>query len=173
MKCEEVSQQLIEYLDRRANSAERQEMEEHLAACAACRGRAEEFRALSGVLDELPAVEPSFGFDARVRQRIAAEPQRKWFGRLMPQPRLAFSMALLLALCILVVKLPQRNPGIAPTTAASENEQFQEIRDLGVLEDYDVLTNFDALSELTPVSTKQPQDQAPPAKQSSNDNGGA
>ena len=42
MKCEEVSKELIGYLDRRANSAERREVEEHLVACAACRTRAEE-----------------------------------------------------------------------------------------------------------------------------------
>ena len=76
MKCEEVSKELIAYLDRRANSAERREVEEHLAGCAACRTRAEEFRRVWSVLDELPAIEPSFGFDARVRQRVAAEPQR-------------------------------------------------------------------------------------------------
>ena len=97
MKCEEVSKELIGYLDRRANSAERRQVEEHLLECAACRTRAEEFRNVWSVLEEVPAIEPSFGFDARVRQRVAAEPQRRWFSWFVPQPRLAFSVAVLSA----------------------------------------------------------------------------
>ena len=54
MKCEEVSKELIGYLDRRANSAERQQVEEHLLECAACRTRAEEFRNVWNVLEEVP-----------------------------------------------------------------------------------------------------------------------
>ena len=97
MKCENISKELIAYLDRRANSAERSMVEEHLAECAACQARAEEFRKLWSVMDEMPVIEPSLGFDARVRQRVAAEPRERWFGWLVPQPRLAFSMAFLLA----------------------------------------------------------------------------
>jgi len=173
MKCEEVSKELIGYLDRRANSAERRQVEEHLVRCAACRTRAEEFRNLWTVLEEVPAIEPSFGFDARVRQRVAAQPRPQWFRWFVPQPRLAFSMALLLALSVWMVKLPQRNAALAPaTTAANENEQFQAIKDLGVLDNYEVLTKFDALSELTPSPVRQaekPQQNRPPA----NGNGGA
>ena len=107
-KCEEVSKQLVAYLDRRANSAERQEVEEHLAACRACHERAEGFRKLWGVLDEVPLVEPSLSFDARIRARIAEEPRPRWFRWLVPQPRLAFSMALLLALSVWMARLAAR-----------------------------------------------------------------
>lgn len=158
------------YVNGRANPAERREMEEHLLACSACRTRAQEFRALSSVLNELPSVEPSLGFDARVRQRVVDEPRRQWLRWFVPQPRLAFSVALLAALCVLMVRLPQRNQGTAATAATSE-EQFQEIRDLGVLENYDVLTKLDALSELAPAQPPQSQHQL--EQQSPNDNGGA
>ena len=66
MKCENVSNDLISYLDMRMDSAERREMEEHLAGCAACRTRAEEFRGVRNMLGELPAIEPSFGFIATI-----------------------------------------------------------------------------------------------------------
>jgi len=172
MKCEDVSRELIAYLDRRANSAERRLMEDHLVACEACRVRAEEFRKLWGALDEMPVIEPSFGFDARVRQRVAAEPRMRWFGWLVPQPRLALSMVFLVALCVWIVRLPRQGSGVTTSPVeASENEQFQVIRDLGVLEDYDVLTKFDALSELAPPPVQQPEpprhDQHP-----TNENGG-
>jgi anti-sigma factor RsiW len=173
MKCEEVSKELVGYLDRRANSAERRQVEEHLVRCAACRTRAEEFRNLWSVLEEVPVAEPSLGFDARVRQRVAAEPRPQWFRWLVPQPRLAFSMALLLALSVWMAKLPQRNTVLAPATAAAnENEQFQAIKDLRVLDNYEVLTKFDALSELTPAQ-EQDAEKARKNRASSSVDGGA
>jgi predicted anti-sigma-YlaC factor YlaD len=168
MKCEEVSKELIPYLDRRANSADRREIEEHLLACEACRKRAEEFRKLFGVLDEVPLYEPSFGFDARLRQRMAEEPKRRWFTWFVPQPRLAFSMALLVALSVWVARLPQRNPGPA-ANSLTPDEQFQMIEHLGVLENYDLLTKSDVLAEVpaAPASESDQQDQ-----QSPDDSGG-
>jgi anti-sigma factor RsiW len=159
MKCEDVSKELIGYLDRRANSAERRQVEEHLTKCAACRARAGEFRELWSVLEEVPAIEPSFGFDARVRQRVAAEPRPRWFD-FVPQPRLAFSMALLFALSVWLAKLPQSNTGAVATTVQADSEQFQAIKDLGVLDNYEVLTKFDALSELTPTAA-EPSEKLP------------
>jgi anti-sigma factor RsiW len=159
MKCEDVSNELIAYLDRRANSAERQEVEEHLVGCATCRTRAEEFRKLWTVLDEVPVLEPSAAFDARVRERIASEPQRRWFARLVPQPRLAFSVALLAVLTVWLAGRPQDRT--APfATAPTDEEQFQMIDHLGVLENFDVLTKSDVLSELP----ARPQSEEAPAQ---------
>jgi anti-sigma factor RsiW len=150
MKCEDISKELIAYLDRRANSAERRAVENHLGACAACRARAEDLRKLWSVLDEMPVIEPSLGFDARLRARAGAEPRPRWFGWLVPQPRLAFSMALLLALGVWMAKLPGTPApiGTAAQAEQAQQEDFNAIKDLGVLENYDVLTKFDALSEL-------------------------
>ena len=167
MKCEEVSKELIEHLSRSADSVQPREVEEHLAGCAACRKRAKELRGIWNVMDELPAVEPSFGFDARVRQRVAAEPRRRWFELFVPQPRLALSIALLIALMVLVVKLPLKNAGTIGTTAVTQQEDFNAIKNLGVLENYDVVTKMDVLSELTPVAA-QP-DQSPQNGTESND----
>lgn len=153
MNCNDVSRGLVAYLDRRANSAERQEIEEHLTACADCRTRAEQFRALWGVMDELPVIEPSFGFDSRVRQRVAAEPQRKWFGWIVPQPRLALSAALLAVLAVWMVKTSPVNTHTETTTASVQQEDFNAIQNLDVLENYDVVTSMDALSELAPAGT--------------------
>jgi anti-sigma factor RsiW len=156
MKCEDVSKELIPYLDRRASSADRHEVEEHLAACVACRTRAEELRALWSVLDEVPIVEPSLGFDTRMRARIAEEPRPRWFRWFVPQPRLALSLVLLLAVSVWIARLPQDNSGLAGT-AQSEHEQFQVIKNLDVLENYDVLSKFDALDEV-------PADELPAAQ---------
>lgn len=159
MKCEDVSRGLIAYLDGRADAAQRSSVEEHLAGCAACRTRAEEFRKVWAVLDEVPAVEPSFSFDARVRQRIAAEPRPHWYSWFLPAPRIAFATALLIALAVWVGRIELTNPGTPPTVATIQQEDFNAIKDLGVLENYDVVTKMDALSELAPATTSQPAKQ--------------
>lgn len=177
MKCEEVSNELMAYVDGRASGGARREIEEHLTGCAACRTRVEEFRKVWSVLDEAPAIEPSFGFDARLRQRIAAEPRRSRFFSFVPQPRLALSMALLAAMLVLVVKLPMRNPVMQPQSAALQQEDFNAIKNLNVLENYDVVTKLGALSDLvsTPLNdSQQPLGgmQGEPSRQQSTDDGG-
>jgi anti-sigma factor RsiW len=169
MKCAEVSKELIAYLDRRANSAERRDVEAHLLACQSCRTRAEEFRKLWGVLDELPVEEPSFGFDARLRQRISSEPAR-WFPWFVPQPRLAFSMALLVALSVWIAHLPAPKTGSNSASAPTEDEQFQMIEHLGVLENYDMLSKSDVLAEVPPAPAAQPDQEN---QQAPDDGGGS
>jgi anti-sigma factor RsiW len=154
-KCDDVSNQLIAYLDRRANSADRAEVEDHLASCASCRTRAEEFRMMFGALDQIETIEPSASFDARVRERITQEARPRWFSWLVPQPRLAFAMALLLVLSVWMAKLPRENANVAAT--GTEQQDFDAIKDLDVLENYDVLSKFDALDEV-------PEDQAAPSQ---------
>jgi len=166
MKCENVSKELIAYLDRRASSAERLVVEKHLAECASCHMRAEEFRKLWDVMGEMPVIEPSLSFDARVRQRVAAEPRRGWMGWFVPQPRLAFSIAFLLMLSVWIARMPGQPvaPGTAAPVVSAQQEDFNAIKDLGVLENYDVVTKMDALSELVPVVSDpsvQPQKDEP------------
>lgn len=164
MKCEDVSKELIAYLDRRANSAERRDVEEHLVTCEACRTRAEEFRKLWTVLDEVPVTEPSFGFDARLRQRIAAEPKPRWFMWLVPQPRLALAMVLLVALSVWIARSRDR-----AANNLSADEQFQMIEHLGVLENYDLLSKSDVLAEVPAA----PAPQADQDNQAPDDGGGS
>jgi anti-sigma factor RsiW len=160
MNCQGMEQDLIAYLDGKANPALRRQASEHLLACSACRERAEEFRALWSVLDEVPAISPSPAFDAAVRQRVAAEPRRAGFWAwLVPSPRLGFALTAVVALAIWLssVQAP-RQPAVAVAPASSETE-FAMIRELPVLEDYDVLQGFDALSELS-VQQSASQDHA-------------
>lgn len=157
MSCEKISNALIAYLDGRAGVQDRVVVEAHLKLCAACRERAEEIRRLWQVMAEVPTVEPSLTFDARLRQRIAEAPKPKFWGWMIPAPRFALTIALLVALSVWVGgrKPSSVNP---QSSAANSEEQFRMIKDLGVLENYDVLSNFDALSDL-PASTQPAQDQ--------------
>jgi len=155
MNCERMETRLVAFLDGRLEAAERVEVDAHLAGCAACRARAEEFRALWGVLDAAPAFEPSAAFDARLRQRIAGEPRAWWLGWLVPSPRMAVAAALLVILSISIVSLaPPPETATAQVAQNSSEEEFKLINNLPLLEDYDVLTNFEVLTELSKAPAK-------------------
>ena len=153
MNCARMDERLIPYLDGKLAAGERREMEAHLAACAACRRRADEFRAVTGLLDELPVVEPSPAFDVRVRARVAAAPPRQgWWAWLTPSPRVAFAATLLLMLTVWTASRPPEsdpyNHGQNGPVLTSTDQDFGMIKDLPVLEDYDVLSNFEPLADL-------------------------
>jgi anti-sigma factor RsiW len=153
-RCAAIESKLIAYLDGLAQPDERHAVEEHLASCASCRTRAEEFRALYSALDDLPVISPSPAFDASLRARIAAEPPRRSFWNLMPSPRLAFAVTALVVMSVwlsspsrLPVSPAVVNQASTPAQVAAESESGMD-RDLSVLENYDVVSKFDALSEL-------------------------
>ncbi len=148
MTCKEFESGILSYTDGRAGDAELRTLESHLAACAACRARVAEFRSVWSALDEAPALDPSPAFDARLRQRMAAEPRRTWFGWLVPSPRLMMATAALALLFVWVTMRPVTQPRPDEQSVAAIDVDQQ------VLEDYDVLADFEALSTLPPAEPK-------------------
>jgi anti-sigma factor RsiW len=160
MSCNRMESRILPYVDGRLKNGEMKEMEAHLKTCAACQLRVNEFRAVSGLLDELPQIEPSGAFDARVRARVAAEPvKQSWWSVFAPSPRVAFAASMLLLAMVWFGSRP--NDSLAPPNGAVDQEA-QVMSDLPVLENFDVLSNFDALSDLPqPVSDDSNQQQQP------------
>lgn len=156
MSCERMQTRLLEFLDGRLKPNELPEVEKHLAACASCRLRVEEFRAVSGLLDELPMIEPSPAFDARVRARVAAEPPARhgFWAFLHFSPRIAFAAS---ALLLAIVWFGYTRPVSAPPPSIDDAQMMQ---DLPVLEDHDVLTNFEPLKDL-PAAAQADDDKDP------------
>jgi anti-sigma factor RsiW len=148
MSCSRMEKQMMPYVDGRLKASEQREVEAHLASCAACRLRVKEFRAVSGLLDELPQIEPSSAFDARVRARVAAEPvKQSWWAVFAPSPRAAFAGAMLLLAMIWIGSRPASTvPGDSQNVAV--NSGNIDPNDLPVLENYDVLANFEPLTDL-------------------------
>jgi anti-sigma factor RsiW len=137
MSCSRMENRILPYVDGRLKEGERLEMEKHLAACTACQLRVNEFRAVTGLLDELPVIQPSEAFDLRVHARVAAEPvKQSWWASFMPAPRVALAASMLL---LATVWIGTRSN---PVPIAQD--------DIPVLENYDVLANFDPLTELPP-----------------------
>jgi anti-sigma factor RsiW len=157
MSCNRIESKILSYVDGRLKANEAREVERHLAVCAACRLRVNEFRAVSGLLDELPQIEPSPAFDARVRARVAAEAAKpSWWAWLAPSPRVVFAASMLL---LATVWIGSRQPTVEPTGAVSVPEQERIESDMPVLENYDVLSNFEALTDLpTQNEEDNPQD---------------
>jgi len=137
MSCGRMEKKILGYVDGRLKESERLEMEKHLEACAACRLRVNEFRAVSGLLDELPVIEPSEAFDLRVHARVAAEPMKQsWWAWFAPSPRVAFAASMLLLATVWIGK----------ESGTTQPQIAQD--DVEVLENYDVLSNFELLTEL-------------------------
>jgi anti-sigma factor RsiW len=148
MSCSRMEKQMLPYVDGRLKVGEQREVEGHLATCPACRLRVNEFRAVSGLLDELPQIEPSGAFDARVRARVAAEPvKQSWWAVFAPSPRAAFAASLLL---LATIWIGSRPGNVNPNSGGSNGTAAQAIdpNDLPVLENYDILANFEPLEDL-------------------------
>jgi anti-sigma factor RsiW len=147
MSCEKMEGRILGYLDGRLNESERLDAEKHLAVCAACRLRVNEFRAVSGLLDELPVIEPSPEFDVRVRARVAAEPVKEsWWAWLRVSPRVAFAASMLLLAALWMGHWAPNTSTAPPIDLAQADAQMMQ--DLPVLEDHDVLSNFEPLRDL-------------------------
>jgi anti-sigma factor RsiW len=145
MSCEKMESRILAYVDGRLKESERPDVEKHLAACPPCRLRVEEFRAVSSLLEELPVIEPSPAFDARVRALVAAEPVKtNWWAWLRVPPRVAFAAS---ALLVASLVFGYRSRIAEPVVHVDDAQMMQ---DLPVLEDHDVLTNFEPLKELPP-----------------------
>jgi anti-sigma factor RsiW len=139
MSCSRMENKILAYVDGRLKEDERVEVEKHLATCAACQLRVNQFRSVHALLDELPMIEPSAAFDARVRARVAAEPAKQsWWAWFTPSPRVAFAASMLLLASV----------WIGTHSNTSQPQIAQE--DIPVLENYDVLSGFDPLTELPP-----------------------
>jgi anti-sigma factor RsiW len=153
MSCTRMESKILGYVDGRLKESERLEMEKHLSTCGACQLRVSEFRAVTGLLDELPEIEPSPAFDVRVRARVAAEPVKQdWWAWFTPSPRVAFAATLLLLATVWVgYRSEPQSPFENPKEA--DAQMMQEIQSL---DDQDVISNFDPLKDLPqPVPAEQ------------------
>jgi len=146
MSCERMQSRILAYVDQRLKDSERVEMDKHLAACAACSVRVNEFRSVGALLDELPMIEPSPAFDVRVRARVAAEPvKQSWWAWMRPSPRIAFAASMLLGAILFV---GYRNEPASPLPISVSDADAGIMQDISVMEDHDSLANFEPLKEL-------------------------
>ena len=149
MSCAKTLSGILPYIDGRLQAKGRAEIEKHLATCASCRLRMEQFRAVAVLLDQLPVIEPSLAFDARVRALAAgAVVKQGWWPLLKVSTRVALAACVLL-LAALWLGFYERSRAPALPWSDPQIADEQMMQDLPVLEDYDVLSNFETLRELS------------------------
>jgi anti-sigma factor RsiW len=145
MSCTRMESRILAYVDGRLKESERGDVEKHLAACTACRVRANEFRSVNDLLGELPMIVPSPAFDVRVRARVAAEPvKQNWWAWMWPSPRIAFAASMLL---LAMLWVGYRSQPVVPVIPPEEADASL-MQDISVMEDHDTLANFEPLKAL-------------------------
>jgi len=133
------------------------EIDGHLAGCAACSGKLEEFRRTMALLDEWQAPEPSPYFDVRLQARLReemAKPQTgwlAWFRRPVLVAALTVLMAVGVGLFFSKGGGMYRPAGdvVAINDALSSAEPGTAVSDLQALEkNHDLYSDFDLLDDL-------------------------
>jgi hypothetical protein len=73
MNCDQVQEQLSEYIDGRIDSKARAEVEEHLSSCVDCTELAASLTSTAQMVAAEPQVEPPMGFTTRVMAHVQDE----------------------------------------------------------------------------------------------------
>jgi hypothetical protein len=139
---------------------------EHLAGCAACTEKLEEFRQTMALLDEWQAPEPSPYFDVRLQARLREEmarPQAGLWGWLR-RPALAVALTVLVGVAVglffttsnriykpgqedlatVELQMPQST---GPGTAVSDLQSLEKNHDL--YSDFDLLDDLEVQHDVT------------------------
>jgi anti-sigma factor RsiW len=150
MKCNEIREQLPDLAAGMAVAGPG--INDHLRSCGHCAGMLAEFRKTMALLDEWQAPEPSPYFDTRLKARLreeAAQQPVRWLAWLR-RPALAASLAAMVVVGGVVLRMeetkPAKNPGaIASVTA----EPGSAVGDLQALDkNHDVYADSDLLDDL-------------------------
>ncbi len=146
MKCVELEALWIPYLDGKLPVREREIADGHLAGCAECAARIRDFGLVSGLLEQWEAPAPSPWFNARLRQRIAAQPAPGWFDWLpVFSPGFPLGVAALLLLAALLISTGGQRAPLPPPQVVTVEKTDEVIH---AVEEVNMLTDFDLLSEL-------------------------
>lgn len=120
MTCEQVREQLSAHLDDALATAERADLEGHLAGCAACRRALEQLRATVGLVAGLEPLHAPAGFVDRV---VEAAHRRPWPRRLRAallvpwRTKVPLEAAALLVVALGAVHLFERTPEVQERAA--------------------------------------------------------
>lgn len=132
------------------------EIGDHLAGCAACRGKMEEVRQTMALLDEWRAPEPSPYFDVRLQARLReemAKPQAGWLAWFR-RPVLAAALTVLMAVGVGLFfskgsAIYKGDDEVAVNDTLSATTEGTAVSDLQSLEkNHELYSDFDLLDDL-------------------------
>jgi anti-sigma factor RsiW len=156
MNCNQIESVLLDYTAGRLAGADRASAERHLAACPGCRERSQGFRAVAQVLEDWDTPPISPWFNARLRQRIAAEEALGWnwqraFGWLAhPAGAAAFAGVLMVGSLAVWTARPsvQSAPQVAVKPMVQDQQKPQVDEIMPVVEDFDMLADFEVIQDM-------------------------
>ncbi len=147
MTCGKLETLWIPYLDRKLSLQESAVVDAHVAECPECAARRAGLLAVARELDSWEVPGPSPRFDARLRQKIAADSAPRgltgwlWF----PSPSFPVSIAVLLFLAALLIWSGGTRQALPPPQLV-DDVRMDEL--LHVMEEVELLNDFEILGEL-------------------------
>jgi hypothetical protein len=101
MTCQEIRENLVTYLKQKLSNEKSATIKQHLRECTDCANELENLRHVDSALEQLPPIEPSPSFDARLFARLDGPDARggkNWFnwGRIRLVDRYGWSLVVLL-----------------------------------------------------------------------------
>ncbi|MGC1162394.1 MAG: hypothetical protein WA232_06225 [Candidatus Sulfotelmatobacter sp.] len=154
MKCEEIREMMPDMASGLMGMTP--EIGDHLAGCAACRGKMEEVRQTMALLDEWRAPEPSPYFDVRLQARLReemAKPQAGWLAWFR-RPVLAAALTVLMAVGVGLFfskgsAIYKGDDEVAVNDTLSATTEGTAVSDLQSLEkNHELYSDFDLLDDL-------------------------
>ena len=70
MTCQEIRENLVTYLQQKLSNEKSASIKQHLRECRNCANELENLRHVDSALEQLPPIEPSLSFDARLFARL-------------------------------------------------------------------------------------------------------
>ncbi len=98
MRCHRIQKRLAAYQDGEVGGKEREQISAHLEGCPACRSAYAELEQAWQLMEKIPEIEASAGFERRLFERINAVPEPRsrwrfpwvsWIYRAYPAPAMA------------------------------------------------------------------------------------
>jgi hypothetical protein len=164
MNCNQMESVLLDFAAGRLAGADRVSAEHHLSVCQGCRERAEGFRAVAQVLEDWDTPQISPWFNARLRQRIAAEEALGWsWARALawtsawlkkPVTAAAFAAVLMVGSLAVWTSRPSTLPApqIARQPVVQDPQKAQVDELMPVVEDFDMLADFEVIQDMKMAS---------------------
>ncbi len=73
LRCEDLTEELVAYLDGEQPEDERVRIEAHVSTCLACRREIDRLTKVRGWVQDLPRIEPADDFEERMWRRLEAD----------------------------------------------------------------------------------------------------
>lgn len=164
MKCYELENYAIAYMDEKLSSKEQVAVQLHLEVCSACANRLKSFSEISKVLSEWEDIQPSNAFHVQLDHKLLeSTPISRWqrlWSQIMPLSTPGPVFASLAVSFFLVAVLVMRYSPPSEDIFASQQAQLSHIENtagidelalyenLTLLEDWEVVSNFEVLQEM-------------------------